>query len=175
MPLSRSLLTEFSRTLLPRSWAPVTEPAQGGQTPMLEPTPRRDVLSVEPPRRRHPKPTSNHPSAKEHAEALLAWIRRNVDLSSGPIFHSAVLEYYTEMLLERGWRELKWNPVALQFRLITTGRRKVYAWVQTTTGTPHRLRVYPIPPAACSSDITAVTSSLRSSLRRTEPKLRSVA
>ena len=107
--------------------------------------------------------------------ALLDWIRTNVDPSSGPTFHFVMLEYYTEMLLERGWRELKWNPVAHQFRLITTGNRKVYAWVQTTTGTPHRLRVYPIPPSAFSSAIPEMSSSATSSSADAAPKLRRAA
>ena len=150
---------------LGRLQLPVQEPTLNSPEPILEP----------PPRRRPPKPVSHQPSAKDHAEALLDWIRRNVDPSSGPTFHFVMLEYYTEMLLERGWRELKWNPVAHQFRLITTGNRKVYAWVQTTTGTPHRLRVYPIPPSACSSAIPAPTSSATSSSADAAPKLRRVA
>jgi hypothetical protein len=150
---------------LSRSQPPVHEPTLSSPEPMLEP----------PPHRRRPKPVSHQPSAKDHAEALLDWIRRNVDPSSGPIFHFVMLEYYTEMLLERGWRELKWNPVAHQFRLLTTGEQKTYAWVQTTTGTPHRLRVYPIPPAACLTGSPVVPSSVRSSFRRGAPKLRRAA
>ena len=129
------------------------EPVPGS---MLEPTPvlmAPECQAVCLLHRTRPKPALQQLTAKEHALALLDWIRTNVDPSSGPIFHFAMLEYYTEMLLERGWRERKWNPVAHQFRLLTTGKRKVYAWVQTTTGTPHRLRVYPIPPPACPSDI----------------------
>jgi hypothetical protein len=82
-----------------------------------------------------------------------------------------MLEHYTEMLLERGWRERKWNPVAHQFRLLTTGQRKVYAWVQTTTGTPHRLRVYPIPSLACSTGNPTGNPVVPSSFRRAAPKL----
>ena len=150
---------------LSRLQPPVHEPTLTSPEPMLEP----------PPRHRRPKPVSHQPSAKDHAEALLDWIRRNVDPSSGQIFHFTMLEYYTEMLLERGWRELKWNPVAHQFRLITTGNRKVYAWVQTTTGTPHRLRVYPIPPSAFSSAIPEMSSSATSSSADAAPKLRRAA
>ena len=151
------------------------EPVPGST---LEPTPvlmAPESQAVHLLHRARPKPASERLPAKEHALALLDWIRRNVDPSSGPIFHFVMLEYYTEMLLERGWRELKWNPVAHQFRLITTGNRKVYAWVQTTTGTPHRLRVYPIPPSACSSAIPAPTSSATSSSADAAPKLRRVA
>lgn len=140
---------------------------------MLEPTPvlmAPESQAVHLLHRARPKPASERSTAKEHALALLDWIRTNVDPSSGPIFHFAMLEYYTEMLLERGWRERKWNPVAHQFRLLTTGKRKTYAWVQTTTGTPHRLRVYLIPSPACSSAIPAMTSSANSA-----PKLRRAA
>jgi hypothetical protein len=145
---------------------------------VLEPTPlvvAPESQAVRLLHRTRPKPALQQLTAKEHALALLDWIRTNVDPSSGPTFHFVMLEYYTEMLLERGWRELKWNPVAHQFRLITTGNRKVYAWVQTTTGTPHRLRVYPIPPSAYSSAIPAPTSSATSSSADAAPKLRRAA
>jgi hypothetical protein len=87
----------------------------------------------------------------EHAEMLLDWIYKNVDLSDGPITHAAILEFYTEMLIEQGWTARPWNPVAHQFRLLTTGNRKVYAWITTTTGAVHRLRVYPIPRRAAGA------------------------
>jgi hypothetical protein len=160
MTLWRLNLAVISKGLS-RLQPPVHEPTLSSPEPMLE----------RPPRHRRPKPVSHQPSAKDHAEALLDWIRRNVDPSSGPIFHFTMLEYYTEMLLERGLLELKWNPVAHQFRLLTTGKRKVYAWVQTTTGTTHRLRVYPIPSPACLADNPVVPSSVTSSFRRGALKL----
>jgi len=173
MLLTRNMLIEASRTLLPKSWASATEPTVGPLAPIAEPTPALVTASHTSQYlpRRHPKPALQEPSAKEHAAALLDWIRQNVDPSDGPIFHCAMIEHYTEMLLDRGWLERKWNPVAHQFRLLTTGRRKAYAWVQTVTGTPHRLRVYPIPPAACLTGIPVVPSSVTSSFPRAALKL----
>ena len=115
MLLSRSLFAEVSKALLPRSWVSGTEPTLACPAPMSAPTPRDGTTgfrAVASPRRRHPKPVSHQPSAEDHAQALLNWIWMNVDPSDGPIFHFAMLEHYAEMLLERGWRELKWNPVA---------------------------------------------------------------
>jgi hypothetical protein len=162
-------------------WGPSPRSSRGVEAvpaSVLEPTPllvAPESQAVRLLHRARPKPAVQQLTAKEHALALLDWIRTNVDPSSGPIFHFAMLEYYTEMLLERGWRELKWNPVAYQFRLLTTGKRKLYAWVQTTTGTPHRLRVYPIPPAACLTSTPVVPSSMTSNFPRDAPKLRKAA
>ena len=140
--------TEFTKRLQPRQLRlSGTEPAP---QPTSEPTPNTCALVVAPPRRAQPKPNLHQPTAKEHAQRLLEWIRDNIDFD-GLILHSAILEFYTEMLIETGWVEHKWNPVAHQFRLLTTGTRKIYAWVPTTTGTPHRLRIYPIPRDALTS------------------------
>lgn len=110
-----------------------------------EPTFRRRTPEVAPKQRRHFEPAPKQPSAMEHAEMLLDWIYKNVDLADGPITHAAILEFYTEMLIDLDWTPRSWNPVAHQFRLLTTGNRKVYAWITTKTGAVHRLRIYPIP------------------------------
>lgn len=104
--------------------------------------------AITPMRRTLLEPAPRQFSAKEHAEKLLEWICTNVDLSAGLITHAAILEFYTEMLIEQGWAARPWNPVAHHFRLLTTGNRKTYAWLTTTTGTVHRLRVYPISRGA---------------------------
>ncbi len=112
---------------------------------MLEPTPPCRPPVNAPKRRRIFEPAPTQPSATEHAERLLDWIYATVDPSDGPITYAAILEFYTEMLIELDWIPRPWNPVAHQFRLLTTGNRKVYAWITTTTGAEHRLRIYPIP------------------------------
>lgn len=119
-------------------------------TPELvsEPTLARHAPTIAPKRRSLLQPAARQPSAKEHAKRLLEWIYANVDLSEGPITHVAIIEFYTEMLIERDWARRPWNPVAHQFRLLTTGTRKAYAWITTTTGALHRLRIYPIPARA---------------------------
>lgn len=113
-----------------------------------EPTPRCHKPTITPKRRRQLEPAPRQQSAREHAQALLDWIHANIDLSEGPITHSAIIEFYTEMLIERDWAPRPWNPVAHKFRLLTTGNRKAYAWITTTTGALHRLRIYPVPARA---------------------------
>lgn len=126
-------------------------------TPELvsEPTLSTHASTISPKRRCHLEPAPRQHSAEEHAQALLDWINANIDQSEGPITHSAIIEFYTEMLIERNWAPRPWNPVAHQFRLLTTGNRKVYAWITTTTGALHRLRVYPIPAPAVDAASSA--------------------
>lgn len=125
----------------------LTAKAQAAATveAVLEPTLACHVSEIAPKRQRLLEPVARQPSAKEHAQALLEWIDVNIDPSDGPITHAAILEFYTEMLIDRDWTPRQWNPIAHQFRLLTTGNRKVYAWITTTTGAVHRLRIYPIP------------------------------
>lgn len=87
-----------------------------------------------------------HHSVREHAESFVAWLQDN-NLAGSLIFHDAILELYAEMMIELGWAERSWNPVARQLDLICTGGRKPYEWVATSTGRKRRMRVYPIPPA----------------------------
>ena len=126
---------------------------------VLEPTLARHAPEIAPKRQRLLEPAAKQPSAKEHAQALLDSIYANLDLSDGPITHAAILEFYTEMLIEQDWTPRPWNPVAHQFRLLTTGNRKVYAWITTTTGALHRLRVYPIPARKADAASTPETTS----------------
>ena len=122
--------------------------AGAGSVAVLVPTLARHAPPIAPKRQRLLEPASIQPSAKKHAERLLKWIYTNVDLSDGPITHAVILEFYTEMLIEKDWTPRPWNPVAHQFRLLTTGNHKTYAWITTTTGALHRLRIYPIPERA---------------------------
>jgi hypothetical protein len=72
-------------------------------------------------------------------------------LAGDTIFHDAILELYNEMVIELRWAERSWNPVARELDLICTGGRKPYEWEFTPTGKKRRRRVYPIPPAASTS------------------------
>ena len=61
------------------------------------------------------------------------------------IFYDQMIEFYTEALIEAGWEDRSWNPVARELDLICTGGRKPYEWITTRTGQKRRRRVYPIP------------------------------
>lgn len=128
--------------------AAVAAPTESIPELVSESTPRDHKPTISPKRRRHLESAPKQPSAKEHAQSLLDWIYANVDLSEGPITHSAIIEFYTEMLIEEEWAPRPWNPVAHQFRRLTTGDHKAYAWITTTTGALHRLRIYPVPARA---------------------------
>jgi hypothetical protein len=141
---------------------------------VLEPTLACHARKIAPKRQRLLEPAAKQPSAKEHAQALLDWIYANVDLSDGPITHAAILEFYTEMLIELDWTPRPWNPVAHQLRLLTTGSRKTYAWITTTTGAVHRLRVYPIPARVVGAASTPETKCNPAG-SRTASKLRRAA
>jgi hypothetical protein len=142
--------------------------------PVAEPILQCKSPAIVPRRRRYLEPAPGQQSANVHAQALLDWIYANVDLSEGPITHSAIIEFYTEMLIEQNWTPRPWNPVAHQFRLLTTGNRKAYAWITTTTGALHRLRVYPIPARAVDAASTPATKS-KSVGSLSSSKLRRVA
>jgi hypothetical protein len=148
--------------------------AGAGSVAVLVPTLARHAPPIAPKRQRLLEPAPIQPSAKEHAERLLKWIYTNVDLSDGPITHAVILEFYTEMLIEKDWTPRPWNPVAHQFRLLTTGNRKAYAWITTTTGALHRLRVYPIPARVVDAAPTPKTRSTQIDSRGA-PKLRRAA
>jgi len=140
-----------------------------------EPTLTCPVTASNTPKRRSLLlPAPRQPSAKEHAQRLLEWIYANIDPSDGPITHAAIMEFYTEMLIEQDWTARPWNPVAHQFRLLTTGNRKTYAWITTTTGAVHRLRTYEIPLHAVDAASTPKTTSNQID-SRCAPKLRRAA
>ena len=88
-----------------------------------------------------------HHTAQEHAQLLLNWIRRNVELERGMIFHEAMQEFYAEAINDAGWAPRPWNPVARQVDLICTGGSKPYTWMMTARGRMKRRRYYPIPAA----------------------------
>ena len=141
--------------------------------PEAAPEPTLSYLTqvIKPKRRRFLEPAPKRASAKEHAEKLLEWICSNIDLSDGPITHAAIQEFYCEMLIEAGWKERPWNPVACEFRRLTTGSRKVYAWIETNTGALHRLRIYPIPERKADAAPTPQTTPAQIDSRGT-PALR---
>ena len=89
-----------------------------------------------------------HHTAGEHAQLLLGWIRRNVELERGMVFHEAMQEYYAEAVIDAGWAANPWNPIARELDLICTGGKKPYVWVMTPTGRMRRRRYYPIPKCA---------------------------
>ena len=156
-------------TLKPEPLLPATE------EPIQEPTlPCCDPAIAYRRRSRFLEPAPPQPSAKEHAVQLLGWLRANIDAADGLITHAAMLEFYTEMLIDLGWTPRPWNPVAHQFRLLTTGNRKTYAWIRTTTGAVHRLRVYPIPARVVDAAPTPETRSTQIDSRGA-PKLRRAA
>ena len=85
-----------------------------------------------------------HHCAREHAERFVSWLQDN-NFAGSTLLHEAILELYTEMVIEIGWVERSWNPIARDLDLICTGGRKPYEWVITRTGGKRRLRAYPIP------------------------------
>ena len=93
----------------------------------------------------HPKRALEHHSLREHALLAIDWTRRNIDPSTGIIFYDQMIEFYTEAVIEAGWHERSWNPIARELDLICTGGRKPYEWIITRTGQKRRRRVYPIP------------------------------
>ncbi len=160
-------LGDIARTFGSKAQAAAVEP-------VLAPTLPPPTPAITPKRRRLLEPAPRQPSAMEHAERLLDWIYANNDPSDGPITHAAILEFYTEMLIDLDWTPRPWNPVAHQFRLLTTGTRKVYAWITTTTGAVHRLRIYPIPARVVDAAPTPETRSTQIDSRGA-PKLRRAA
>ena len=89
-----------------------------------------------------------HHTAQEHAQLLLSWIRHNVELDRGMVFHEAMQEYYAEAVIDAGWAAKPWNPIAREIDLICTGGKKPYVWVMSPTGRMRRRRYYPIPKCA---------------------------
>ena len=89
-----------------------------------------------------------HHSVREHAQLLVSWIQRNVELERGLVFHEAMQEFYAEAIIDAGWAAKPWNPIAREMDLICTGGKKPYVWVMTPTGRLRRRRYYPIPRAA---------------------------
>jgi hypothetical protein len=51
---------------------------------------------------------------------------------------------YAELCGQLNWRARPWNPLAKQFRLLTTGSHKPYRWFDFTDGIRRRVRVFPI-------------------------------
>jgi hypothetical protein len=51
---------------------------------------------------------------------------------------------YADLCGQLSWRPRPWNPLAKQFRLLTTGPHKPYRWFDFTDGVRRRVRVFPI-------------------------------
>ena len=106
-----------------------------------------DGVSSEPAPLRQNDDWLEHHTAREHAHLLVGWIRRNVELERGMVFHEAMREFYAEAINDAGWAPRPWNPVARQVDLICTGGSKPYTWMMTARGRMKRRRYYPIPAA----------------------------
>lgn len=110
------------------------EPGGTGGTALVPQAPRLKLPLV---------PLEHHPP-EAHARALLAWLQTGDHRGrEGQILFDEMLAIYREMLMDLGWAERPWQPVAIEFTKLTTGR-KIYAWV-TTGRVKQRLRVYPVP------------------------------
>ena len=118
----------------------VTEPVLTPQTVAAgsEPAQRRCLTEVHVRSQR----VLQHHSPREHALLAIEWTQRNIDVSVGMIFYDQMIEFYTEALIEAGWEDRSWNPVARELDLICTGGRKPYEWITTRTGQKRRRRVY---------------------------------
>ena len=106
-----------------------------------------------------PKRDLEHHSPHEHALLAIDWTQRNIDLSTGMIFYDQMIAFYTEAVIEAGWRERSWNPIARELDLICTGGRKPYEWIFTRTGQKRRRRVYPIPGSRAEKDEAPMDSA----------------
>jgi hypothetical protein len=53
-------------------------------------------------------------------------------------------QLYADLCGQLNWWPRPWNPLAKQFRLITSGPKKVYRWFDFTDGVRRRVRVFPI-------------------------------
>ena len=56
-----------------------------------------------------------HHTAREHAQLLVGWIRRNIEPERGMVFHEAMQEFYAEAIIDAGWAAKPWNPVAREW------------------------------------------------------------
>ena len=129
--------------------------------PGVDPPPdrHRSVISPmqpEPVQRRSSPRILQHHSARDHALLLISWVQVNVNSAAGMLFHDEILEFYTEALIEAGWYERSWNPVARELDLICTGGRKPYEWTITKTGQKRRRRVYPLPVSTLQVTLPAL-------------------
>jgi len=78
---------------------------------------------------------------REHAEALLWWLRARA--TEDRLFHPDMLRHYKAMCDTLNLEPRAWATVAKAFTELTTGR-KVFAWVRLEDGSKHRWRIYPL-------------------------------
>ncbi len=81
-----------------------------------------------------------------HARALLALLQEQDHGIDNWVRTSEMRKTYLELYAREGWRPCKWNPVARELALLTTGGKKVYRRFLNDDGTTTKQRVYPIPP-----------------------------
>jgi hypothetical protein len=81
-----------------------------------------------------------------HARALLALLQEQDHGIDNWVRTSEMRKTYLELCAREGWRPCKWNPVARELALLTTGGKKVYRRFLNDDGTTTKQRVYPIPP-----------------------------
>jgi hypothetical protein len=92
-----------------------------------------------------PSPNSLWPplATEHHARKFLS-----VLLASGyggrDLLHDDLKELYLKMCWLLDWKPRPWNPLAKEFRKLTTGDWKPYERVKFTDGMTRRVRVYPI-------------------------------
>ena len=82
-------------------------------------------------------------STPAHAQRLLT-VLNNSGFEGKELIVSELQKLYAQVCQELNWRPRPWNPLAKQFRLLTTGPKKVYRWFDVTDGIRRRVRVFPI-------------------------------
>ena len=79
-------------------------------------------VGSEPAKKRPGADWLEHHTAREHAQLLLAWIRRNLESERGMVFHEAMQEYYAEAVIDAGWEAKPWNPIDREMDLDRFGK-----------------------------------------------------
>jgi hypothetical protein len=110
-------------------------PAQEARPSAADPVPQR---------RRSAPLLDVSPAAQ--ARALVSLLQEQDHGIENHIRTPEMRQTYLEMCAREGWRPCKWNPLARELTLITTGGKKVYSRFQNDAGTTTKQRVYPIPP-----------------------------
>jgi hypothetical protein len=106
-------------------------------------------------------------STPVHAQRLLT-VLINSGFEGKELIVSELQKLYAQVCQELNWQPRPWNPLANQFRLLTTGPHKVYRWFDFADGIRRRVRVFAIVrnPALQASNPIA---------RAKQPEVRSAA
>jgi hypothetical protein len=67
------------------------------------------------------------------------------EIESGCLLARDLILIHRQMCDDFGWMPRPWNPIGHELARITTGGRKIYAWIDG-----HRLRVYPVRETAAA-------------------------